>query len=269
MWAREWGEVQPKANLNIPQLETAQCSTRRWISRQSLATGYSYFPSLSLPGFIFSSLLFRPFSPSSQTGRHMSNEKGGEKYSSQISQGDREGRRGREIGGKQKHASFLSPSFSHFLTHTPSSRAHSSFSPCYQLLKLQVKYESSADLHPPFLPPLPHKLSPTHSLYGCPREGKYHEWIHWLQGKVRQCKQQQGATCWPVTSSQRHEILWLWFQELNLVPTCYYKDLEHHSRVKVVRRLLSLTISLSHFKYLSFKYITLALKTTSFKLAKK
>lgn len=120
MWAREWGEVQPKANLNIPQLETAQCSTRRWISRQSLATGYSYFPSLSLPGFIFSSLLFRPFSPSSQTGRHMSNEKGGEKYSSQISQGDREGRRGREIGGNKStplsfHRLFLT--FSHTLLH--------------------------------------------------------------------------------------------------------------------------------------------------------
>lgn len=269
MWAREWGEVQPKANLNIPQLETAQCSTRRWISRQSLATGYSYFPSLSLPGFIFSSLLFRPFSPSSQTGRHMSNEKGGEKYSSQISQGDREGRRGREIGGNKStalsfHRLFLT--FSHTLLHHELI-LHSLLVISFSSYRLNMsRRQTSTRL---FCPPLPHKLSPTHSLYGCPREGKYHEWIHWLQGKVRQCKQQQGATCWPVTSSQRHEILWLWFQELNLVPTCYYKDLEHHSRVKVVRRLLSLTISLSHFKYLSFKYITLALKTTSFKLAKK
>lgn len=197
MWAREWGEVQPKANLNIPQLETAQCSTRRWISRQSLATGYSYFPSLSLPGFIFSSLLFRPFSPSSQTGRHMSNEKGGEKYSSQISQGDREGRRGREIGGNKStalsfHRLFLT--FSHTLLHHELI-LHSLLVISFSSYRLNMsRRQTSTRLFCP--PPSPQALSYTLTLR-LPTRGKV-PWMNPLTSR----QSQTAARSYMLTSHQ-------------------------------------------------------------------
>lgn len=102
--------------------------------------------SLSFSAWVFSSLLFSPFSPSSQTGRHMSNEKGEKIYWTEFPREIRgNGTLARESGNKSAALFFLCLTvflpLPHTHTHTPSSQAHSSFSPCYQLLKLQVKYE--------------------------------------------------------------------------------------------------------------------------------
>lgn len=134
-------------------------------------------------------------------GRHMSNEKEGN--NTEVNFPGRSGEADRSSENKSA-ASFFFFSLTHsFLT-------GSFVFSCYQLLKLQVKWESPRPT-PPLAFPVSFPLSLTHThiltdinthilTLQLRRERKYHEWIHWLQAKVKQCQQQQRATYLSVSS---------------------------------------------------------------------